>query len=298
MSEHTLSSSRPSQHTPPEIDEIEALLRAYRPNPSQRLYVQAAAADWMKPANFMTHRRTRMQTPIIRQKLLLRWMFVFVSTLLIFLVILFTPMGRSLAQSFTQFFQIAPSDHTTEVVSLTPYPTPDPEYPYNLYTLSIAQAEALAGFKVRELTNLPSNRWAFHGAKYESENQQVSLFYSLPSLDSTPDNPQEVTYLYVSEQRGEFEYSWGLCPNGTITEVKVNNWPAELSDGAVWVTTTPPTPGITREWGCQPVPSGSAMMLRWDEIDLKYEITVAQFAEDTSTWMNHQDLLNLAENMK
>lgn len=298
MSDH-ISDSRPPQLPPPEIDEIEALLRAYRPNPGQRLYVQAAAAEWMKPANTIAHRITGMLMPLTRQKRLSQWAFVFLlAALLIFSLMLFTPLGRSLAQSFTQFFQVAPADHKTEVVSLTPYPTPDPLYPYNIYTLSVAQAEELAGFKVKVLTNLPDDRWVFHGAKYESETQQVSLFYTLPSIYSTPLDPIEDYFMTVSEQRGAFENFWGECPNGTITKVKVNNWPAELADGAMWVTTTPPSPGITREWSCQPVPSGHAMSLRWEEADLKYQLTVLQFADDISAWLDHQDLVNLAENMK
>lgn len=78
----------------------------------------------------------------------------------------------------------------------------------------------------------------------------------------------------------------------------VNGWPAELSDGVVWVTTTPPTPGITRQWECQKVDPGTFMMLRWKETDLKYEINASQLTGDTSLWLTKQGLIDLAENMK
>jgi hypothetical protein len=38
--------------------------------------------------------------------------------------------------------------------------------------------------------------------------------------------------------------------------------------------------------------------IRWEETDLKYEITVTQFAEDLSLWLSQADLIHLAENMK
>lgn len=300
MTNHSFPNSNPPCHTIPEIDEIERLLRTYRPSPNSHLFEKVAEVTWMKSTSPLSYQRTKIQMPSINRKMTTRWALVFLSVLLAVTLVMFTPIGGSLAQSISRFFQIAPSDHVTEVVSLTPFPTPDSGYPYNLYTLSIAQAETLAGFKVKALTEdlLPPN-WVFHGANYEPENQKVSLFYSLPSLNSTPEQRMEAIYMYISEQRGEFEnYNWSECPNGTITEVKINNWPAELADGAVWETNTAPTPGVTREWVCEKVEPGTAMALRWEETDLKYEISVVQFAENTLVWLTQSDLLNLAENMK
>jgi hypothetical protein len=300
MTNHSFPNSNLQHHTIPEIDEIEGLLRTYRPNPDSHLFEKVAEITWMKSTSPLSNQKTKTQMPGINRKMTTRWAFVFLSVLLAVTLVMLTPVGRSLAQSITRFFQIAASDHVTEVVSLTPIPTADPGYPYNLYTLSIAQAEALAGFKVKALADdlLPQN-WVFHGANYEPENQKVRLFYSLPSLKSTPEQRMESIYMYIDEQRGEFEnQNWSECPNGSITEVKINNWPAELADGAVWSTFTAPTPGVTREWVCEKTEPGSAMTLRWEERDLKYEISVDQFAENTSVWLTRSDLLNLAENMK
>ena len=182
---------------------------------------------------------------------------------------------------------------------MTPFPTSDPGYPYNLYTLNIAQAEALAGFKVKAVTGLP-DKWIFRGASYDSKNQQVELFYSLPAVDSTADNPKEAIYLYVSEFKGEFDKdaNWAECPDGAITKLKINGWPAELSNGTIWETFTPPTPGVTREWKCVKTDPESVMDLRWQETDLKYQFSVNQLTDNTSLWLTQSDLIKLAETMK
>jgi hypothetical protein len=294
MSDHLLPDSTTPQQTTPETAEIEALLRTYRPDPGQHLYEQVAKAAWMQP---QPGSRRRMAN--FRPKITSRWALAFFSILLVFALILLTPQGRSLAQSITQFFMFANSDHRTEVLSMTPIPTPDPGYPYNLYTLNIAQAEALAGFKLKLVTGLP-DKWVFRGAMYDPKNQQVDLFYSLPAIDSTADEPKEAVYMYVSELKGEFEKDadWGECPDGTITKLKINGWPAELSNGTIWETFTPPTPGVTREWKCVKTDPESVMDLRWQETDLKYELSVDQLTDNTSLWLTQSDLIKLAETMK
>jgi hypothetical protein len=298
MSDHSLPNSKPLQESTPEIDEIEGLLRTYRPNPGQRLYTQVATSDWLKPTDTFTYPGAKRHISIRPNKLSLRWALSFIPVLLIFTLVLLTPLGSSLAQSVTRFFQIAPSDHMTEVISLTPYPTSEERSIYDLHSLSASQAEKLAGFKVKTLAELPSRRWRFHGAEYDAENQRVSLFYSLPSIYGTPMDPVEDIILFISEQRSAFKDYYRLCPNVTITEVDINSWPAELADGGVWGAEMPPTPETPQEYECKPVAAGEAMILRWEETDLKYEITVVQFAEDTSVWLSHADLLNLAGNMK
>ena len=280
-----------------EIEEIEALLRTYRPNPDSRLREQVANATWLKSTTSLTSHGARLKKENSGRKINARLAFIFLSILMFITLLFLSPMGRSLAQSVTRFFKLAPFEQVTEVVSLTPFPTRNPEYPYNLYVLSIAQAESLAGFKVKKPTNLPSD-WVFHGAKYEPENQQVKLFYALPSTHALNDSKEDI-YMYITETKGEFEnFEWGRCPNGVIEEVMVNGRSAELADGVVWITTTPPTPGVTRQWECQKVDPGSAMILRWEEADLKYEINIAQFAEDASLWLTKQDLISLAVSMK
>ncbi len=292
MSNH-FSSDR--THEPIEIEEIEALLRTYRPTPNNSLRERVANATWMKSPTTQAAQEARPEKVNSGRKITTRLAFTFLSILVFIALVFLSPIGHSLAQAVSRFFKLAPSERVTEVVPLTPFPTPDPGYPYNLYPLNITQAEELAGFKVKELTSLPAN-WVFHGAKYEPENQQVELFYTLPSMQ--PVNKEDI-YLYVSEMKGEFEnFEWGQCPNGAIEEVMVNGWPAELSDEVVWVTMTAPTPGITRQWECQKVDPGTFMTLRWKETDLKYEINVSQLSGDTSLWLTKQGLIDLAENMK
>jgi hypothetical protein len=280
-----------------EMEEIETLLRTYRPTPESRLRERIASATWMKSADTLTHHEARLKNVSMGRRSYARLAFAFLSVLVLISLLFLSPMGRGLAQSISQFFRLAPFEQVTEVVPLTPFQTPNPEYPYNLYTLTIDQAESLAGFKVKRPTNLPHN-WVFRGASYEAENQQVELFYTLPAAQPFEGSEEDI-YLYVSQLKGEFEvFEWGQCPNGTIEAVTVNGWPAELADGVVWMTTTPATPGITRQWECQQVEPGFTMTLRWKEEELKYEINISQFAEDISLWLTKEDLISLAENMK
>jgi hypothetical protein len=209
-----------------------------------------------------------------------------------------TSLGSSVAQAIAGFFHLAHSDHATEVIPLTPFPTHDPGYSSDTYPLNLSQAETVAGFKVKGISDLPAN-WVFHGAEYKPENQGVRLFYSRPSSEGSSADPNEDIYLYLSEQKGDFDnYDFGQCPNGTISEVKVNQWPGELADGAVWMTFDPPTPGAAINWICEKTDPGIAMILRWEETDLKYEIIISQFAKDHSTWLSPTELITLAENLK
>lgn len=277
-----------SSPTVPNLDDIESMLRSCQPTPAPGLSQRVARATWARPATKVNF----WQIPAWRYGMAV------VVVLLAFSFGLLTPAGRSLADSISQFFQFAPAPQATEIVSSTPLPTADPGYPYNQYLLTPEQAQAAAGFTVQTLDGLPEN-WVLQGARYDAEWQRVSLFYSLPSADSSPEQRMENAYLYVYQQKGEFEnFFLDSCPNGTFQKVMVNANEAEFTDGAIWVTYTEPTPGIEREWVCERTEPGSVMTLRWQEGDLKYEINLTQFVEDASLRLTGPDLIHLAEAMR
>lgn len=272
----------------PNLEEIEGLLRSYQPIPTPTISEQVARATWAG------------QVVKVRFWQIPSWRLASAAVLviLVFSLGLLTPAGKSLAESISQFFQFAPASQATEIVSTTPLPVEDSGYPYNQYLLTPEQAQAAAGFPVKTLDDLPAG-WVFWGARYDADQQRVSLFYSLPSTDSSPEQRNESAYLYVQQQKGEYEnFSLGTCPNGTFQKVMVNTYQAELTDGAIWVTYTQPTPGVERVWVCERTEPGTVMVLRWQEADLKYEINLTQFVEETPARLTGPDLIHLAEFMR
>jgi hypothetical protein len=305
MTSRIFSNSTPQQHIVPELEEIEGMLRTYRPNPGSQLADKVAELTWMSQTSSLDQYQTPVKIPFFNQKRAARWALGFLSVLFLILLLTFTNIGQIAAQSISRFFKISTVNYVREVVSTTPLPTASSNLPYDQYTLSIEQAEAQAGFNIKSLATLPSADWVFHGAKYEPETRGISLFYSLPDREFSTTQREDI-YLYITAQKSEFEDSrwWGECPKSVIIEVKVNNWPAELADGASWETDTKPTPGVERVWICRVTDPGTTMNLRWDEPDLKYNISVAQMglngegADMTIPWLDQQDLINLAENLK
>jgi hypothetical protein len=275
----------------PSIENIENLLRSYSPEPPVELKVQVAKRSWEKTIEAYPARVFWKPSPA--------WQFglVFGVVLLLFILSLFTPFGKGLAQSISQFFRLAPSDTIIETVSLTPIPTPDPGYPYNLYNLAPGQAEKLAGFTVKKLPNVP-NGWLFFGARYEAEKEKVSLFYGRLRQPVSQDLPKTDIDLTINQQKSVFdELDWGNCPNGTLKKVTIHGQTAELLDGAVWVTYTQPTPGIKREWTCEQVDTNTVLTLRWQEKGLNYEVNLTQFVGEGSPVLSSEELLQLVETL-
>jgi hypothetical protein len=277
----------------PDIEEIETILRSFKASPDEQFYQVVVQSAWYRRPGAVGNER---QPAFLSRRRGYGLAFALLAVILLAGLILVTPVGESFAETISRFFKLSPSAHATETVSLTPMPTNDPGYPYNQYSLTVAQAEKLAGFKVKIPATLPEGL-LFNGVKYESDLQKVSLFYS---GSKEGNNRRSNIYLYVVEQKGAFEnFNWGLCPNGTLRQVEINGWPAELAGGAVWVTTTEPTPGVEREWICQAVDPGAAMDLRWQEDSIRYDINIAQFvSEGEHPQLTEEDLIEMAESLK
>lgn len=286
----------------PEIEELEGMLRTYRPSPGSSLPDKVANAVWMNPTNTLNQRKRSFSMPIFNQKRTSRWALAFLSILFVVLLLTFTNVGQIVAQSVSRFFKIAPSDYLTRIVGTTPISTLEPGFHYEGYTLSIEQAEALTGIKIKSLAVLPTKDWVFRGAKNQPEKHGVSLLYGLPSKKPDFYRKDEIL-VYIFEQKDDFEdFMWGEC-DGAVKSVKINNWPGELDNGSTWQTHTKPTPGLKQEWFCV-IQSEVTMTLRWEETDLKYSISVDQIglsgegADMTIPWLTEQDLINMAENLK
>jgi hypothetical protein len=275
------------------IEEIENLLKTFRPSPGKQFYQWAAQESWKG----QTKTAKWNISTIFRRKSLRLVGSLGLSILLIGLFLL-TSWGQSYAQAIFHYFQFAASSSRTEIVSMTPIPSPDPGYPYNLYSLAISQAQVQAGFDVLSPEELPTDL-TFHGAKYDPDLMQVELLYTIDHLaGQTSENGSPDAWIYVKEQITDFEQYWGVCPSGAIHEADINGLSAEIADGITWMTDQPPEPGVKREWVCTADANSGPFAIRWQVNNLRLEITVDQFPGENSLYFTQTDLVDFAKSFK
>ena len=263
------------------VEEIEKMLRSFRPEPRSRFsrtLMRRYAPEISRFGGLPQALRRNRRVIVIA---------------ILALALLLTPLGTSLAQTLARFFRFANETVQLETVSLTPMSSPNPDYPYNEYTLSKAQAETEAGFALKTLPAFVDGPqgWQFHGYNYDALLNSVKQLYTY----RTGDDPS--IYLFLTTQSSLFEEDWGFCPNGTLHETEVNGLEAEVLDGAVWTTYSEATPGAEREWRCEAM-HGQALALRWVEDGLYYEISVTQFETRSDLLLGREDLVELAEGLR
>lgn len=298
MPNKKMSSSFSSQPSPPEIEHLEQILRGYKLSPGKRFYEKLAGQAWLEPDLSLAASAKKENLPAKSNRL----RFASIIAAVIVAVFMITPFRDAVAQIVSRFFKVSPSEQIVVTVSLTPYPTPDPEYSFNQeVNLTIPEAEYLAGFKVKAPSVL-TDEWEFQGARYKEEEGKVTLFYYAENLDD-----YSLGYLFINQFQGDFKNNWGLCPNGVIEEVSVGGWPAEVAHGAVWTTYQQATPGAEREWQCEKDFGLAIYFLRWEEGEMKYEIKLSQgfrlafdlpiFYDDLEI-IDIEELIQIAESMQ
>jgi len=276
--------NNPRKFAAPNLDTIESLLSSFRPDPDKEL--QKRTLQRQLPKNLR---------PVFVPRNVRKRGLAFGIVVVAFAVILI-PYGRTIAQTFSSFFRFADSTQRTQVISLTPRSTTTPSsatdqgYPYNEFILSKNQAEAQAGFGVKSIQSL-TNGWEFHGYKYETLPNSVQQLYTYTYQEKPG------IYVYLTIQSSAFKSDWGFCPNSTLFDAAVNGLPAEILDGAVWVTYTEPTPGVVQEYTCEET-DGMVLILRWAEDGLNYEISITQFETLSDISISQEGLIELAENLR
>ena len=273
-----------------EIKEIESLIETFRPAPSKKLYQWAAQEGWKGQAD-----TPRWSVGNFFQRRVERLVGVFSLVALLLGLSLFTSWGQSYAQSIFKLLSKLPHPLSErKLFQSTPITSPDLNYPYNQYRLTVIQAQEQAGFKVLTPGELPSKS-TYHGALYDQELKKVGLLYTIGPL-SGETNRSPYVWVYVNEQLTDFEQYWGVCPSGEIRQVDINGKSAEIASGIAWMTDQRPEPGAKREWVC--VASGDSFAIRWQVNDLRMEISVAQFPGEDSLYFTQQNLIDFAMSFK
>lgn len=266
---------------------LERLLGSFHPLPSQKFYRRLQTSPWIdvsrrNRAEWMTFSGL-LQSP--------RRNTVAVFTFLIILGIsslLFVPDLRGVAQNLLHYLQPAQSDRIAVPVRI-PYPDDaeafgTPQY----FSLSLAQAEEMAGFKLKEIS-FPNRDLKFGGAHYDTDLDRVVTLYT--NDDST---------LYFSQRRigNTQEYSQ-IGASAPVEIVRVHGLDGEYVSGgwranpesAVLLSTSLPgnQVNLSAVWDSQ-LPQ---QILRWREGDFLLEILAIG---DSS--LGKEGLLLIAESVK
>jgi Tol biopolymer transport system component len=168
------------------------------------------------------------------------------------------------------------SNHEMVEQKPTPQPTPDSL----AFSLTIQEAEELAGFDVLEPSYVPQG-YAFQGAAYNAQSQAVTLQYI---SEDTP----ETTTLSIYQKRGEFP-ELGLPSESNTTPVAVANVIGEVAHGA-WVYDSPDT--TTPRWE----ESDGYVSIRWQRDGMSF--TVDFLGGITTPPIELQELVTVAESLK
>jgi hypothetical protein len=198
---------RDNLKNPPEISQIEDLLRTFQPFPREEFATRMASAPWTNPST------TRKKSIKMSRRLQLAG----VAACLVLLIIFgFTPAGRVLANEILHFFKRAagdtlplPPDQILEAMpTITPEPTffpslmsatqvnqqaveqpeptlaPTPELaPEWLQDMDSISAKSVAGFDLLEPSELPAD-YRLQTIQYDPEQQAVRMQYASPQAGS------------------------------------------------------------------------------------------------------------------
>lgn len=131
-----------------------------------------------------------------------------------------TPQGRAFAQSVLQFFTRAESNSfpVEEPVTQTDASAPTAMPPSPL--ISVAEAEALAGFDLAELPSVPQG-FEYLGARMYGSS--VSIEYAVPGGGGN--------LILMQSREGFLQSEWDQVPAEAIVPVKVGGVDAEYAQG-------------------------------------------------------------------
>jgi hypothetical protein len=158
--EHS-SSSKPRPECP------EMLLARFQPLPSSHFYQRMSNAPWMKD-------KSTRSLWSLRPRLALGFLALLVILLLVSLLA-FQPI-QAIARQVMFYFIVEPKDELTIQVTLSPTHDLNNYMSVENFPLTLSQAQAQAGFTLKQLTNLSSGPQLI-GANYDPEIQAVTQLY-------------------------------------------------------------------------------------------------------------------------
>jgi hypothetical protein len=181
-----------------------------------------------------------------------------ISLIVALLVVAFiTPQARSFAQSVLQFFARAESTTIPLQPSQAMTSEPDPSAPTAMPPtplISVAEAEAQAGFSVAELPSVPDG-FNYLGARLYGN--AVSIEYEAQGRGGN--------LIIMQSQEGFYQSDWDKVPADAIVPVKIDELDGEFTQGTfvVYAGETSAT------WN----PDAPILRLRWVKDGVWFEMT-------------------------
>ena len=261
----------------PKEDEISEILSSIQPKPSQNFHQRMAEQPWTQekaqPRGFKLHaQRFSVLTGVI--------------IIFILFLSLATPSLDVVAQKLIHLFLPSFSDQT--VLQITLEETANLSYDHSM---TISEAETLAGFGAKFPTPLPSG-YTLSGAFYHPERDAIVLNFStdIPS------------YILRILQRPLGEEYQQIGASAIIESIEIGSSTGEYVSGA-WTVPEVEFAFEQTEFGkTTPVqaiwdPNAEIQMLRWVDENMLFEIIFGGGSPDTPGYLSKLDLIDIAENM-
>jgi hypothetical protein len=229
-----------------------------------------------------THQRDQQGGKMVtkRRYSLPRLAFVVAVLVALLAVALLTPQGRAFSQSILQFFTQAEETSVPLPPSQRAGGEPEPSAPTAeppAPLISVAEAEAQAGFGVAELPFVPEGL-NYLGARLYGD--AVSIEYQTQGLEGH--------LLIKQSQRGFVQSDWDRVPADAVVPVKIGELDGEYAEGTfvVYAGETVAT------WN----PDAPLLRLRWVQDGIWFEMTKTGNAEAIA-YLDQSGLIELAESL-
>ncbi|NIM95405.1 MAG: hypothetical protein GTO18_17045 [Anaerolineales bacterium] len=201
-----------------------------------------------------------------------------ISLVLVLLVIFIaTPQGRSFAQSLLELFTRAESTtiplEDSQILSDEPDETTATALPPSPL-ISVAEAEAQVGFDIAEFSYVPEG-FEYLGVRLYGNN--VSMDYMTEGYGHL---------IIMQSQEGFYESDWDRVPADDIVPVKIGELDGEITQGTF--IRYPGENSLT--WN----PDAAFTRMRWVKDDLWFEIALHG---DAHQYLDLEGLIELAENL-
>jgi hypothetical protein len=274
----------PQPDRSPDEERLVVLLERFRPRPTGRFYRRMASAPWRtgdSPRRWywgiLAHRRILAAATLV----------ILVTVFALFV----SPSLAVVARQLMRFF--APNPSASMVLQVT-VPSPgdpgvfgSPDY----FSLSLAEAEELAGFELKEVPPSAAGAWfprlEFAGAHYDPEMKAAVLRYKADNR----------SLFFTQRQPGPVQEFSSIGPNARVEIVPVRGVEGEYVAGG-WRTDRPDagTPQSDTQVNLDVIwdPALPQRILRWQEENIYYEILISA-ALGRSLDLGKDDLVKLAE---
>ncbi len=259
-------------------NEIEGLLKSFELQTSQQFYRSLESAPWISPSH---------KTTITRN---LKFVMASLSIMTLIVVLLFTPVGRAIADGIANFFTTIEGERFEVpeeiILSVTQHAasdlpgqvSPSESRTVNAYVEEVLETESRIGYDLKEFSEIPSG-FTFYAFTEFPEHGIVIIAY-------------ESEYGQISLQQGLGDFpnggSFDQVPSHEVQTVNVNNNPAEYVYGYFLV--------FSGETSATWVSDSSVQRLRWREDDRWFEIEL-KIPLDSPGFQDMAGLINLASNL-